>query len=149
MRRRYFARGVALVALLAAVATPAPGADLVSKQFEFKAGVILEIGATTADGLRLDSVRFLIPVAADGTDARTGGQIGAEIAVSNESNDSHQVGLAIALFDEAGRLVGVSSGGSRVLPLKPSRQKTYKVVFYNVNTWADSAATFQISLESR
>jgi len=140
-------RLVAVLGLL--LALPAFGADLVSKSFEFKAGVLLEIGDKTTDGLRLDSVRFLIPVAADGSYTRSAGQISAEIAVSNEANDARLVGLALALFDGEGRLVGVSSGGSRVLPLKPSRQKTYKVVFSNVNLWAETAKTFQISLESR
>ena len=55
----------------------------------------------------------------------------------------------VALFDEQGRLLGVASGGSRVNALKPSRQRTFKLVFDDVNREAYKAKTFQISIESK
>ena len=67
----------------------------------------------------------------------------------NTAEQPRMVGVAIAVFDEAGRLVGVASGGSKLLPLKPERQKTYTLLFSHVNGGMHAAKTFRITLESR
>lgn len=121
-------------------------AGLVSKSFEFKPGVTLEIGASTNDGLRVDSVRFVMPST---TAVRTASEAGVEVAISNTSQKSQRVGVAVALFDVEGRMVGVASGGTKFMPIKPGRQKSYKLIFDSVYVESPRATAFQISVESK
>ena len=121
-------------------------AALWSKSFEFRSGVTLEVGADTGGGLRLDDVRFEMPVNAGVRAAR---EATVEITVSNASESSRRVGLAVALFDADGRLVGVADGGTALMPLRPGRLRAYRLVFQNVRDEAPNAETFQISVETR
>ena len=132
-----------------ALACSLAAAGMVSRQFEFREDVTLEIGVATDDGLRLDSVHFALPRSAGSAHPRTAGLSAVQIALSNTSEQSHMVGVALAVFDAEGRLVGVASGGSKLLPLKPERQKTYTLVFNHVNGGMHRAKTFRITLESR
>jgi hypothetical protein len=146
MQRRRFVIGSSLAMLLLA---PMVQADLLSKSYEFEEGVMLEVGAENQDGLRLDTVRVQLPSTNGGRFLRTGGLVRAEITVSNNSETSQKIGLAMALFDAQGRLLAVASGGTKLLPIKPDRQKTYNLVFDYVNAEAFRANRFQISLESK
>ena len=78
-----------------------------------------------------------------------GGPVRAEVAISNNGSKPMQVGIAMALFDEEGRLVGVASGGSKLLAIKPDRQSLYTLVVKDVNSRAHRASTFQITIERR
>ena len=53
----------------------------------------------------------------------------------------------MALFDEQRRMLGVASGGSQVSGIRAGRQRTYKLVFDDVNALVHETATFQISVE--
>jgi len=131
------------------VLAPVAGAELLSKNYEFKDAVTLEIGASTGDGLRIDSVQFHIPPTAGKPGQRAGGLPNAEVAVSNVGTEARKVGLAVALFDDAGRLVGVASAGTSLMPLKTGRQRTYTLVFDHVNGEVHRTTRFQVSLESK
>jgi hypothetical protein len=145
MRRVLWAMSViAVLALSGAIE-----AGLVSKTYRFKTDVALQISETTTEGVRIDTVRFTLPATVGGAHMRTGGLAKAQVALSNNADESLKVGIALALFDEEGRLVAVASGGSRVGALKPDRQKTFELVFDDVNREAFRAATFQISVEPR
>ena len=146
MRRLWVA---AVVLAICLTGLTADHAALLSKQYHFKDGVTLEVGESTADGLRLDSVRFLLPATIDGEYYRTGGVVRAEVALSNTTGRGLKAGIAVALFDGANRLLGVASGGSKVVAVKANRQKRYTLVFDNVNGEAHRAETFQISIESK
>ena len=140
--------GISMLALTLAALTPGIEAALISRIFEFKSGVTLEVGASTGDGLRLDTVRFQLPSTVDGS-FRSGGLATATVAVSNTTETSGKVGIAIALFDDDGKLVGVASGGTKLTSIKSDRQKTFTLVFDHVNGEASRAKTFQVTLESR
>jgi hypothetical protein len=145
-------RGVILgtMILVAAAFSGAPAqAELLSKSYVFKAGVTLELGAETSDGLRVDTVQFKLPATVDERTARVAGLTAAQVAVSNTGASAQKVGVAIALFDDEGRLLGVASGGTSLVPIKAGRQKAYTLVFDNVNTQAHRATKFQLSLESK
>ena len=140
----------ALLAAWAAVATAqAPGVELLSKRYAFKAGVALEIAEVHPAGLRLDSVTFELPALQGDRVVRTSGLVTAQVAVSNTGTEPRRVGLAIALLDADGRLLGVAGGGSKLAPIKPERQKVFSLVFDGVNTEAHRATAFQISLEPK
>jgi hypothetical protein len=134
-------------ALLFAVATPA--AALVSKRYRFQEGALLELGATAPGGLRLDSVRFKVPATTDDRITRAAGPFTARVRVSNTADRALRAALAIALFDEEGRLLAVASGGSATAKIKAGRQKSFTLVFDGVNAEAHKATAFQISLEAK
>ena len=124
-------------------------AGLFSKTYQFKQNVTLDVGTTTQDGLRIDTIHFDVPSAVGGKLLRTRGLLRAEVAISNASSATRQVGIAFALFDAEARLVGVASGGSQVAGLKAGRQQTYHLAFDSVNAEAFKATTFQVSVEAR
>ena len=128
--RRLVLSGILLALLGTAVwAIPNAWAAPLSKRYEFKGGVTLEMAADTTSGLRLDTVRFQVPAARGDRLMPTGGPLTAAVAVSNTAGKSHMVGLAIALYDDDGHLLAVASGGNRIAPIRPDRQKTFNLVF--------------------
>jgi hypothetical protein len=134
--------------LLGAQALDASAA-LVSKTFVFQPNAILDVGAEVEPGLRLDSVHFLVPQAGGDGYTRTAGNIQVEVALSNTGSASHRIGIALALYDEDGRLLGVASGGDKIFPLKAGRQGVYTLTFDHVNGSAAKATRFQVTVETR
>jgi hypothetical protein len=124
-------------------------AGVSSERFAFKPGVTLQIGSVATEGIRVDSVRFDLPLAKGGRVSRTAGPATVTLAVSNTGNRARRLGVAVALFDEQGQLVGVASGGSRLASLKTGRQKHYKLIFEDVHGEIAKATVFQISVESK
>jgi len=124
-------------------------AALVSKTFVFQPNAILDVGAEVEPGLRLDTVHFLVPSGGESGYTRTAGTIEAEVALSNTGNASHRIGIALALYDEDGRLLAVASGGDRIFPLKSGRQGVYTLSFDHVNGSAAKATRFQVTVETR
>ena len=143
---RALTTAVWILILLATTLPVAAGDSLMSRTYKFKPDVVLDIGASQG-GLRLDSVRFVLP--SDKTLFRFGSGVRAEVNVSNLSSEPMKVGVAIALFDAEGRLLGVASGGSALLAIKSERQSTYTLSFKDVNDSAARATSFQISLEPK
>jgi hypothetical protein len=146
MRRRTAA---ALAALVLWTSSAAGGTALLSKTYVFQPGAILNVGAEVEAGVRLDTVRFLVPETVEGEITRTAGHVQAEVALSNTGSATRRVGVAIALFDDDGRLLAVASGGDRVFPLKAGRQAVYTLTFDHVNGQAAKATRFQITVETR
>ncbi len=148
--RRLLLPGI-LVALLGAAvwATPDSWCAPLSKRYPFQGGLTMEIAAVGVSGLRLDTVRFRVPAPRGDRLLPTGGPLTAEVAVSNTADQSHMVGLAIALYDDEGNLLGVASGGNRIWPVRPDRQQTFILVFDGVNAEAHKATAFDISLEAK
>ena len=140
---------IVVLALAAGVETRAAQGELLSKRYDFKDRVILEISQTEPGGLRLDTVQFDLPSRTGDRLTRVAGLLTARVAVSNTGNESRKVGLAIALFDDEGRLLAVASGGNKLTPIKPDRQKTFTLVFDGVNAEAHKATAFHISLEPK
>ena len=140
--------GTVLVALTAVLA-PAARADLISKSYEFRGDVTLELAASTESGLRLDNIRFRVPPVVDDKVSRTAGLANATLTISNIGEKSRKVGVALALFDAQDRLLGVAATGSSMMSLRGGRQKTYTLVFDFVNSEIHRATRFQISLESK
>ncbi len=144
MRRLIHVLALLSVLTLASEAT----ADLLSKTYQFKKDVTLQLTAVTDDGLRVDTVRFEFPATAGGRFG-SGGNVSVEVAISNTASTGHKVGIAVALFDDEDRLLGVASGGSRLVALKADRQKSFRLIFDGVNGEVLRAETFKISVESK
>ena len=124
-------------------------AAILAKTFQFKPDVVLQVGESLEGGLRLDSVQFYLPSSAGVPGMRTGGLVRAEVSVSNLGTDKQMFGIAIALFDDQGRLLGAGNGGPRVFPLRAERQGTFQIVFDGVNGEAYKASQFKISIETK
>jgi hypothetical protein len=135
-----------LLVLVLAGAALADDTTLLSKRYQFQADVILEVRAAGPEGLRLDAVQFRMPATVGGRLARTAGPLVARVELSNTGTSARRAGVALALFDDAGQLLGVGSGSASI---KAGRQRTVDVAFDGVSSGAPGATVFQISLEAR
>ncbi len=136
-------RTVSAALFLFAIAAPAD-AGTIAKAYEFKANLPLEVGLDLGDGLVFDRITF--EMAPDGPEIATPK---ARIQISNLGETPRRLGIAIALEDPEGRLVGAGSGGSKLFPLRGGRQMTYTIAFDDVNTEALAASAFRIAFEVR
>jgi len=107
-------------------------------------GKILDLRETNPDGLRLDAVQVEPPR----TDL-PGAGLRLQVAVTNTAEVAWRAGVAVALFDDAGRLVGVASAGSRMVALRPGQQKFYTLDVDHVVAEAARATRMRLSLEGR
>jgi len=137
-----------LVSSLLLVA-PSVQADTFSKKYRFVLDKTLEMGEALGEGMRLDSVQFNLPAPSGEKILRIGGVPEAVVAISNLSQESVKVGIALAVFDEEGRLLGVASGGSAMRGIHAYRQIGYSLKFDYVNGEMTKAATFQVSVETK
>ena len=143
MRRGFVLASVVLFVVVSA------RAEMFSKSYVFKADTTLEIGVELDPGLRLDKVRFLLPPVVEGKLVRTGGLAEADVSISNTSEVSRKVGIAVAVFDDQNRLLGVASGGVRLFAVKAGRAVTYALLFENVYSELPSATKFTITVEPK
>lgn len=142
-------RRPAIWTTLLILAWGAASAGSVSRSYVFRAGTTLEIGADTGDGVRIDTVRFALPREREDGNPRVGGVPTVDVAVSNAADARKRVGLAVALFDDAGNLIGVASAGSTMSGVKPGRQQRFTLVFDHVNGQVHAATRFQVTAETR
>ena len=130
--------------LLAALLAPPSGAATVSKKFvlEKNRPVSLELAAGQ---VRAEQVLFEFPASV--LRVETAGK--ARITVVNGSAAKVRVGLAVALFDAEGNLVGAGAGGNKGGQVAPGEKAEFSVFFYYVTEQILSATSFQITLETR
>ena len=143
-------RQVALMVVVAtalAMTVPAVDAALTSKQYEYKPAVKLTTEVDLGGGLRLDSVMFR-PPSSVGKGFWKSGLMKVDIAISNFGEGAQRFGIAIALFDDRDRLLGVATHGT-TFPLKPQRTAVYTLEFANVNSEVFHATKFTISIEPK
>lgn len=123
-------------------------AELFSKAYTFKADTTLQVGAEIPGGLRLDSVEFTLPKdEAAQSSVFSGPKV--KVAISNLGATSITVGIAIAVTDADGRLVGVASGGTKLFPLRAARQMVYSLDINSVKAELASGTVFRISIEPK
>lgn len=138
---RNLALRIGAVALgAAALLAETPGvADVVSNTYLFKQEVVLRTGLEGPAGLRVESVRF-------GTVRLVrSSRVAAQVVVSNPGDAAVEAGVALALLDAQGRLVGAAAAGpGRV---RPSQIRVFNLAFQGVEQASAAAVTFQVSLE--
>lgn len=140
----------AIVFIALFLASPiATAGDFVSKKYNYKPGTKLELGAAVNDVV-METIIFKLPGEAKGKRFSFAGNFKADVEIANKSKTDVKVGLAIALFDAQGSLVGVGSGGSKMFfDIKSGKKKEYTATFYYVTENIEEATTFQITLEIR
>lgn len=140
---------VLVAASIAALVCSAAGAAMVSKEYVYEAGKELTVDADASDGevaFRLRTIRFLYP---DEALVRFSDAARAEVSVTNLGKEPLRIGIAIALYDAEGALVGVASGGSKWVAIKPGKRSFYTVKFTDVDRRLREATSFRITVESR
>jgi hypothetical protein len=141
---RTLATGLILGLLAAAPA----GAAVVSKTYAFKPNTLLQVGVEMEGGLRLDTIEFVL-TQDDGSPSGLFSGPKVKVAISNLGTASVKVDIAVAVFDDGGRLVGVASGGTKLFPLRPDRQMTYMLDFDRAAGELSSGTSFKITIESK
>ncbi len=145
MARRGTTVGIVCWAITILAASDAR-AELFSKAYTFKPDTTLQIGADMPQGLRLDSVEFVLPNA-DGTQGALFAGAKARVSISNLGTASAKLGVAVAVTDADGRLVGVGSGGTKLFPLRAGRQIVYTLSVDGVSAELSKGTVFRISVE--
>ncbi|HJQ98517.1 MAG TPA: hypothetical protein VJ826_09390 [Candidatus Polarisedimenticolaceae bacterium] len=123
-------------------------AETFSKAYEFKPNTVLKVGADVGNGVRLDSVEFVMSTD-DGSPSGLFAGPKVKVTVSNLSDGSRKIGLAIAVADAENRLVAVASGGTKLFPLRTGRQIVYTLDIDGVMNELAHGTAFRISVEPR
>jgi len=144
MRRWTKGAGIVMAALVAGAVSDAR-AELFSKAYAFKPDTILEIGSEMPGGLRLDSVEFVLPKAGDQGGTFAGPKV--KVGISNLGTSAVKIGVAIAVTDADGRLVGVASGGTKLFPVRADRAIVYSLSIGGVRSALADGTVFRISIE--
>ncbi len=142
--------GLAVVLVwIVAAAFPSGAGELFARTYKFKPGVRLEIGAEVTAGLRLDHVRFYRSASLGRRMLGGDDRWHVEVRLTNTGQSPERFGIAFAVLDEEGQLLGVASGGSKLLPVKPGRHSYYTLTFEDVHRELDRAASFMVAVEPR
>ena len=136
--------GLVMAVALVFVASDAR-AELFSKAYAFKPNTTLQVGAEMPGGLRLDSVEFVLPK--EGVQGGTFDGPKVKVSISNLGTAAAKIGVAIAVTDADGRLVGVASGGTKLFPLRAGRQIVYTLSVDSVRAELSKGTVFRISVE--
>lgn len=136
------------ILLALVLASTARGDGFVSKSYEFKANTPLAVGLDLGDGVKFDSIEFVLPKPSGDGPTPLFEQPKAKVTVSNLGSAAAKIGIAIAVVDGEGALVGAGTGGTKMLPLRAGRQMAYTVVFDDVRAHLSSASAFRITFET-
>jgi hypothetical protein len=143
---RWTKRAGVVMAAVWVVAGSDVRAELFSKAYAFKTDTVLEMGVEMPGGLRLDSVEFVLPKPG----AEPGGTFSGpkvKVGISNLGASAVKIGVAIAVTDADGRLVGVASGGTKLFPVRADRAIIYTLSVNGVRSALAEGTVFRISVE--
>ena len=145
-RSRRLMRGLSLTALvmwLLASASPVVGASN-SARYRWEGNQWLSLDVAVGD-VRADMIKFEWPSTIMGI--KTGHK--ASVKIVNGSAHQTSIGLAIALYDEDSRLIGVGSVGTTIGTIDPGDSAEFNVTFNHTTERLNRVSQFHILLESR
>jgi hypothetical protein len=137
------ARAVPALLVLAATLVPA-GASSNSARYKFEGNKALSLDLAVED-VRVDAIKFEWPA----TLMRIKTGYKATVKVVNGSSRQAGIGIAVALYDQEGKLVGAGTGGTTLGTIDPGDSAQISVDFGHVTERVEQTATFQIALETR
>jgi len=73
----------------------------------------------------------------------------ATVKVANGSSRQVGVGIAVALYDQDGKLIGAGTAGTTIGTIDPGDSAQFGIDFSHVVERLEQAAEFQIALETR
>jgi hypothetical protein len=139
---RLLVAGLALLAALT-IASPA-GAEVTSARSKFEGNKWLSRDRA-GDEVRTDVIRFDWPSAVLGV--KSGYK--AVVKVVNSSTKQVSAGLAVALYDGDGKLLGAGTTGTKIGTIDPGDSAEFTVSFDHVIERLSQTTQFQIALQTR
>ena len=136
------------ILLALALASTARADGFVSKSYEFKANTPLQVGLDLGDGIKFESIEFVLPKSEGDGPTPLFEQPKAKVAIANVGEASVKVAIAIAVVDGEGMLVGAGTGGTTMLPLRAGRRMVYAVDFDDVRARIGDGTAFRITFET-
>ena len=138
------ARRLASLLVLCVLLVSPAGAALNSAQYKFEGNRWLSLDLAVGD-VRTDVIRFDWPSAVLGI--KTGYK--ATVKVVNGSTRQASIGLALAVYDASGKLIGAGSSGTKIGTVDPGDSVDFEIEFNNVTERLEQAAQFQLALQTR
>jgi len=128
------------------VARQSESLSFVSKRIEYQWNRIIPLDLTV-DSLKIKTIFFNKREIARGV--LSGAQFGtrARVEVENTSDKSRNPGFAVAVFDDKDNLIGVASGGSKIVVVRPGKTVTFDLNFFQVKERLQRGSYFVISVE--
>lgn len=130
------------------LATEGARAELFSKAYAFKPNTVLQIAAEVGEGVRLDTIEFVV-AQDDGSPSGLFAGPKVKVAVSNLGETSRKIGIALAVTDADNRLVAVASGGTKLFALRAGRQMIYTLDIDGVGAELAAGTAFRVSVEPK
>lgn len=115
-----------------------------SARYRFEGNKWLALDLAVED-VRAEAIRFEWPA----TVMRVKTAYKALIKVANGSSRQARVGVAVALYDADGKLVGAGTAGTTLGTIDPGDAAQFAVEFSHVSERLEETATFHIALEAR
>lgn len=115
-----------------------------SARYRFEGNKWLALDLSVGD-VRTDAIRFEWPA----TVLRIKTAYKALVKVTNGSSRQVRIGIAIALYDADGKLVGAGTSGTTLGTVTPGDTAQFAVEFGNVTERLEQAAQFHLALEAR
>ena len=140
---RFPGRIVAFLLFAALAVLPAFGVTN-SARYKFEGNRWLSLDLAVED-VRTDTIRFDWPSTVLGF--KTGYK--ATVKVVNGSSRQVSIGVAIVVYDDENKLIGVGSTGTKVGTLSPGDSADFTVEFDHVTERLNQATQFQIALQTR
>ena len=142
---RRLIRAALLLAFLGLPATaPLADAAINSARYRFEGNRWLSLDLAVAD-VRTDVIRFDWPSTVLGLKTR----YKATVKVVNGSTNQISVGVAVAVYDAEGKLLGAGTTGTRIGTITPGDSAEFTIDFDHVTERLGDATQFQIALQTR
>ncbi|HKN46924.1 MAG TPA: FxLYD domain-containing protein [Candidatus Polarisedimenticolia bacterium] len=133
---------LALATLLAVVLPALAGVNSARYRFEGNKRLSLDL---SVDDVRAEEIKFEWPA----TLLRFKSGYKGTVKVANGSSRQAAVGIAVALYDQDGKLVGAGTTGSTIGTIDPGDSADFTLDFTHVTSRLEQASQFQIALEVR
>jgi hypothetical protein len=141
---------LSVAAALLAAGTPvrsqedAASSSTNSARYRFEGNKWLALDLSVGD-LRAEAIRFEWPA----TVLRIKTAYKALVKITNGSSRNVRIGLAVALYDADGKLIGAGTTGTTLGTVNPGDTAQFAIEFSHVSERLEQAAQFHIALESR
>jgi hypothetical protein len=131
--------------LVAGLASPL-SAEIITKKFDWQpVGGIQKTDMQTAD-MAISEIRFDL---GDTLPPIRRSTAKAVVRVDNNSSIDQEVGVAVAVFDGDGNLIGAGNGGNKVGELNKGEREEFTVPFSYVYRNLRNAKSFLVTLETK
>ena len=137
-------RKILLFAASACLAAPLAGQQA-TRKFDYKPVDSIQNISLSIDKVKINQIVFKVGKALGGPLRRSDTE--CVVRIDNDGLTDVQAGIAVAIFDEDGNLVGAGSGGTRVGWLSAGERDTAAIRFPYVYRNMDRAKTFIVTLE--